>query len=105
MRPVAVPAFCLRGTVFVTEPGRDHDRTRNPCWNAGDAAAFLADFSDDGELVDFEESIHKGRDELIAFHRPRFGMVLKGARLVRGEVKFALIVRPGWAWRTTGWPC
>lgn len=72
-------------------PGR-----MNEGWNAGDAAAFLADFADDGELVDFEGSIHKGRDELIAFHRPLFDTVLKGTRLVRGEVQFARVVRPGW---------
>ncbi|SEP29675.1 SgcJ/EcaC family oxidoreductase [Amycolatopsis saalfeldensis] len=72
-------------------PGR-----MNEGWNAGDAAAFLADFADDAELVDFEGTIHKGRDEMIAFHRPLFDTVLKGTRLVRGDVKFARIVRPGW---------
>ncbi|WP_328604519.1 SgcJ/EcaC family oxidoreductase [Amycolatopsis sp. NBC_00345] len=72
-------------------PGR-----MNEGWNAGDAAAFLADLAEDAEMVDFEGTIHKGRDEMVAFHQPMFDTVLKGTRLVRGDVPFARIVRPGW---------
>lgn len=68
----------------------------NEGWNSGSAAAFLADFADDAELVDFEGSIHKGREAMIAFHQPIFDTVMKGSRLVRGEVPFARVVRPGW---------
>lgn len=68
----------------------------NEGWNRGDAAAFVADFADDAELVEFEGTLHKGRDEIIAFNQPLFDTVLKGSRLVRGEVPFARIVRPGY---------
>ncbi|MBY8864055.1 SgcJ/EcaC family oxidoreductase [Nocardia sp. CA2R105] len=65
-------------------------------WNRGDAAAFLADFADDAELVDFEGTVHKGREQMIAAHQPIFDTVMKGSRLVQGEVLFARIVGPGW---------
>ncbi|MFE2868807.1 SgcJ/EcaC family oxidoreductase [Embleya sp. NPDC059259] len=68
----------------------------NEGWNRGDAAAFVADFADDAELVDFEGTIHKGPESVIAFNQPLFDTVLKGSRLVRSEVPFARIVRPGW---------
>ncbi|WPB90736.1 SgcJ/EcaC family oxidoreductase [Streptomyces malaysiensis] len=68
----------------------------NEGWNNGDATAFVADFADDAELVDFEGTIHKGREAVIAFNQPLFDTVLKGSRMVRGEVPFARIVRPGW---------
>ncbi|MCO5973841.1 SgcJ/EcaC family oxidoreductase [Actinoallomurus soli] len=65
-------------------------------WNRGDASAFLADFADDAELVDFEGTVHKGREEMIAFHQPVFDTVMKGSRFAHGEVVFARIIRPGW---------
>lgn len=68
----------------------------NEGWNHGDATAFAADLAEDAELVDFEGTIHKGREAVIAFNQPLFDTVLKGSRLVRGEVPFARIVSPGW---------
>ncbi|WP_216897820.1 SgcJ/EcaC family oxidoreductase [Nocardia alni] len=68
----------------------------NEGWNRGDAAAFLADFADDAELVDWEGSVHKGREQMIAFHQPIFDTVMKGSRLVQGDVLFARVVGPGW---------
>ncbi|NIY70766.1 SgcJ/EcaC family oxidoreductase [Streptomyces malaysiensis] len=65
-------------------------------WNRGDAIAFAADLAEDAELVDFEGTIHKGRNAVIAFNQPLFDTVLKGSRLVRSEMPFARIVRPGW---------
>ncbi len=65
-------------------------------WNRGDAAAFLADFADDAELVDFEGTIHKGREHMISAHQPIFDTVMKGSRQIHGEVLFARIVGPGW---------
>jgi uncharacterized protein (TIGR02246 family) len=58
---------------------------------SGDAAAFLADFADDAELMDFEGTVHKGREKMIAFHQPVFDTVKKGSRLLRGEVVFAAL--------------
>ncbi|MFF9907099.1 SgcJ/EcaC family oxidoreductase [Streptomyces olivaceus] len=63
-------------------------------WNRGDAAAFAADFAQDAELVDFEGTVHKGRDTVIAAQQPVFDTVLKGSRLVHGEVHFARVVAP-----------
>lgn len=63
----------------------------NEGWNRGDAAAFLADFADDAELMDFEGTVHKGREKMIAFHQPVFDTVMKGSRLLRGEVVFAAL--------------
>ena len=66
----------------------------NEGWNRGDAAAFLADFADDAELVDFEGTVHKGREKMIAFHQPIFDTVMNGSRLVQGDVLLARIVGP-----------
>jgi uncharacterized protein (TIGR02246 family) len=68
----------------------------NDGWNRGDAAAFLADFADDAELVDFEGTVHKGREKMVAFHQPIFDTVMKGSRLLRSDVLFARIIGPGW---------
>ncbi|MFF0345189.1 SgcJ/EcaC family oxidoreductase [Kribbella sp. NPDC004875] len=68
----------------------------NAGWNNGDAAAFAAELADDAELVDFEGTIHRGREAVIAFNQPMFDTVLKGSRMVRSEVPFARIVHPGW---------
>ncbi|OON80151.1 SgcJ/EcaC family oxidoreductase [Streptomyces tsukubensis] len=67
----------------------------NEGWNHGDATAFVADFAEDAELVDFEGTIHKGREAVIAFNQPLFDTILKGSRMVRSEIPFARIVRPG----------
>ncbi|PRX96605.1 SgcJ/EcaC family oxidoreductase [Allonocardiopsis opalescens] len=67
----------------------------NEGWNRGDATAFFADFTDDAVFADFEGTIHTGREQMVAFHQPLFDTVLKGALLVRGEVRFARILRPG----------
>ncbi|MFJ9624933.1 SgcJ/EcaC family oxidoreductase [Streptomyces sp. NPDC101181] len=67
----------------------------NEGWNNGDAAAFTADFADDIVLVDFEGTVHHGRAAVVAFNQPVFDTVLKGSRMVRSEVPFTRIVRPG----------
>jgi uncharacterized protein (TIGR02246 family) len=56
-------------------------------WNAGDAAAFAAPFTDEAEFVAFEGTHLKGRREIVSFHRQIFDTVVKGTRL-HGEVKF-----------------
>lgn len=66
-------------------------------WNRGDAAAFAADFAHDAELIDFDGTLHKGRDTVIAFQQPAFDTVLKGSRLVQGQVEFARLIGPGCA--------
>ncbi|MDR7276240.1 SgcJ/EcaC family oxidoreductase [Catenuloplanes atrovinosus] len=64
-------------------------------WGRGDAAGFYADFADDAELVEFEGTVIKGRETLIAAQQPIFDTVMKGSQLVRGEVRFARIIAPG----------
>lgn len=64
----------------------------------GDATAFVADFTDDAELVDIEGTVHKGREAVIAFSQSPFETVLTGSRLVRGEVP----VRPWCATASAG---
>lgn len=66
-------------------------------WNRGDAAAFAADFAHDAELIDFDGTLHKGRDTVIAFQQPAFDTVLKGSRIVHGQVEFTRQTGPGCA--------
>ena len=56
-------------------------------WNAGDAAAFAAPFTDEANFVAFEGTHLKGRREIASFHQRVFDTVVKGTRL-QGEVKF-----------------
>lgn len=51
-------------------------------WNAGDGAAFAAAFADDGELVGFDGTHHRGRDEIARSHQVLFDKWLKGTRLI-----------------------
>ncbi|MGI5149547.1 SgcJ/EcaC family oxidoreductase [Plantactinospora sp. CA-294935] len=67
----------------------------NEAWNRGDATAFFADFADDAEFADFEGTIYRGREHMIATHQPIFDTVVKGSRLLHGEVPFARIIGPG----------
>ena len=56
-------------------------------WNAGDAVAFAAPFTDEANFVAFEGTHLKGRREITSFHRQIFDTVVKGTRL-QGEVKY-----------------
>jgi uncharacterized protein (TIGR02246 family) len=71
-------------------PGRMYD-----AWNRGDVAGFFADFAEDALFAELEGTIYRGRAEMIAAHEKLFATVLKGSRLVRGEVSFARIISPG----------
>jgi uncharacterized protein (TIGR02246 family) len=55
-------------------------------WNAASGEAFAAPFQEDGDLVGFDGTHFKGRQEIAAFHQHLFDMFLKGSRLV-GKVK------------------
>jgi uncharacterized protein (TIGR02246 family) len=56
-------------------------------WNAGDAEAFAAPFTDNADFVAFEGTHLKGWREIVSFHQRIFDTVVKGTRL-QGEVKF-----------------
>jgi len=62
-------------------------------WNAGDAAAFAAPFTDDADFIAFEGTHLKGRREIASFHHQIFDTVVKGTRL-QGEVKFVRFPSP-----------
>jgi uncharacterized protein (TIGR02246 family) len=55
-------------------------------WNAGIGDAFAAPFEEDGDLVGFDGTNIKGRQEIASFHQHLFDMFLKGSRLV-GKVR------------------
>jgi chorismate mutase len=62
-------------------------------WNAGDGAAFAAQFTDDADFVAFEGTHLRGRQEIASFHQRMFETVVKGSSL-EGEVKFVRLLGP-----------
>jgi len=63
-------------------------------WNQGSAESFAAPFSEDGDLVGFDGTRLRGRDEIVSFHKPLFDKWLKGTRLV-GRVESVRFLAPG----------
>ena len=55
-------------------------------WNRGSGAAFAAPFAEDGDLVAFDGTHFKGRDEIETSHQELFDRWMKGTRLV-GQVE------------------
>ena len=55
-------------------------------WNWGRGDAFAAVFAEDGDLVAFDGTHFKGREEIALFHQQLFDKWMKGTRLV-GQVK------------------
>jgi len=62
-------------------------------WNRGSGEDFAAVFAEDGDLVAFDGTHFKGREEIAPFHQELFDKWLKGTRLV-GEVKDVRFVSP-----------
>jgi uncharacterized protein (TIGR02246 family) len=62
-------------------------------WNQGSGAAFAAVFTEDGDLVGFDGTHFKGREQIAPFHQQLFDKWLKGSRLV-GEVKDVRFLSP-----------
>ena len=62
-------------------------------WNQGSGAAFAAVFAEDGDLVAFDGTHFKGRQEIAAFHQHLFDTWMKGTRLV-GRVKDVRFLSP-----------
>ena len=62
-------------------------------WNQGSGDAFAAVFTEDGDLVGFDGTHLKGRQEIAPFHQQLFDKWLKGSRLV-GEVKDVRLLHP-----------
>jgi uncharacterized protein (TIGR02246 family) len=51
-------------------------------WNRGSGADFAAAFTDDGDLVAFDGTHLKGREQIAAVQQQLFDRFLKGTRLV-----------------------
>ena len=51
-------------------------------WNQGSGEAFAAVFTEDGDLVAFDGTHFKGRQEIAPFHQQLFDKWMKGSRLV-----------------------
>jgi uncharacterized protein (TIGR02246 family) len=62
-------------------------------WNQGSGDAFAAVFTEDGDLIGFDGTHFKGRQEIAPFHQRLFDKWLKGSRLV-GEVKDVRFLSP-----------
>jgi uncharacterized protein (TIGR02246 family) len=62
-------------------------------WNRGSGDAFAAAFTQDGDLVAFDGTHFKGREEIAPFHQELFEKWMKGTRLV-GEVKDVRFLGP-----------
>jgi uncharacterized protein (TIGR02246 family) len=55
-------------------------------WNRGSGEAFAAPFAEDGDLVGFDGTHLKGRQEISSFHQQLFDTYVKGTRLV-GKIR------------------
>jgi uncharacterized protein (TIGR02246 family) len=62
-------------------------------WNRGSGVAFAAPFAEDGDLVAFDGTHFKGREEISSFHQQLFDRWMKGTRLV-GEVRDVRFLGP-----------
>jgi uncharacterized protein (TIGR02246 family) len=55
-------------------------------WNKGSGSIFASPFAEDGDLVGFDGTHLKGRQNIGHFHQQLFNTILKGSRLV-GKIK------------------
>ena len=62
-------------------------------WDANDADAYAALFTEDSDYVAFDGTRQRGRAHNAASHRLLFETVLRGSRL-RGEVESVRFLRP-----------
>ena len=62
-------------------------------WNRGSGDAFAAVFTEDGDLVAFDGTHFKGRQEIAPFHQQLFDKWMKGTRLV-GQVEHVRFLSP-----------
>ncbi len=62
-------------------------------WNKGSGEAFAATFTENGDLIAFDGTHFKGRQEIAPFHQRLFETHLKGTRLV-GKVTSLRFLSP-----------
>jgi uncharacterized protein (TIGR02246 family) len=75
------------------EAVRDLYRELMDGWNRGNGEDFAAVFTEDGDLVAFDGTHFKGREEIAPFHQGLFDKWMKGTRLV-GRVKDVRFLSP-----------
>jgi uncharacterized protein (TIGR02246 family) len=75
------------------EAVRDLYRELMDGWNRGNGEVFAAVFTEDGDLVAFDGTHFKGREEIAPFHQGLFDKWMKGTRLV-GRVKDVRFLSP-----------
>jgi uncharacterized protein (TIGR02246 family) len=62
-------------------------------WNTGSGEQFAATFAEDGDLVGFDGTHLKGKQEIATFHQQLFESYVKGTRLV-GKVRRIRFLTP-----------
>jgi uncharacterized protein (TIGR02246 family) len=62
-------------------------------WNKGSGDAFAAPFAEDGDLVGFDGTHLKGRQEIASFHQRLLDTFVKGSRLV-GKIRNIRFLTP-----------
>jgi uncharacterized protein (TIGR02246 family) len=62
-------------------------------WNKGDGNVFAAPFAEDADLVGFDGTHLKGRQEIASFHQRLFDTFVKGSRLI-GKVRNVRFLTP-----------
>ena len=62
-------------------------------WNKGSGQAFADPFATDGDLVGFDGTHLKGRDQIASFHQRLFNTYVKGSRLV-GKIRSVRFLSP-----------
>jgi uncharacterized protein (TIGR02246 family) len=66
--------------------GRDLYQQLIDGWNRGSGAAFAAVFAEDGDLVAYDGTRFRGRQQIAPFHQELFDKWMQGSRLV-GQVE------------------
>ena len=62
-------------------------------WNKGNGEAFASPFAEDADLVGFDGTHLKGRQEIASFHQQLFDTFVKGSRLV-GKIRNVRFLNP-----------
>jgi uncharacterized protein (TIGR02246 family) len=62
-------------------------------WNRGNGEAFATPFAEDADLVGFDGTHLKGRQEIASFHQNLFDTFVKGSRLI-GKVRSVRFITP-----------
>jgi uncharacterized protein (TIGR02246 family)/steroid delta-isomerase-like uncharacterized protein len=62
-------------------------------WNKGNGKAFASPFAEDADLVGFDGTHLKGRQEIASFHQQLFDTFVKGSRLV-GKIRNVRFLNP-----------